>query len=213
MDLESKEIKQIVESVLNEMFDDFTQMDKYYSYDNPYNADHHKLVDVDRFANKQLSRGTKMTDIHDIRHKFAIEILPTLNKIPNLMRMARLDDTKEDRVVLILRFKIKRAELQMLFHFFIRNKNLIIKTEPRFYYNKNKLTPEQEQAIDDVSDVVDVISTGDHLKVIYKPLTHLQSRGEYTAPVEDKGKLIQFFYSMLGGIQQVGNQLQRTELP
>jgi hypothetical protein len=213
MDLNSKEIKQVVESVLNEMYDDNYQMSKYYSFDNPYSADHHKLVDVDKLASKHLTQGTHFDDIHDIRYKFTKEIIPILSKVPHLMRVARFDGTKADKVVMTIPFNIKRAKLQILYHFFIRNGKLIIKTEPRFFYDKNKLTPEQEQQIDDVSDVTDVISTDNHLKVLYKPLTHLQTRGEYNEPLEDQGKLIQFFYAMMGAINQIGNKISTSELP
>jgi len=212
MDYNSKEIKRIVESLIKEYFDDYTQMDDFIRYQNPYAADPKKLVDFNKFNTANVAKKVDLSNTLDIRHVFHKRILPTLEKIPHFFKYAKLDASKDDRVTIVIRANVKNANIEALFHFFITDK-VIVRPEFRYFYDRNKLTPEQENNIEADSNVINLSASNQFIKVFYKPLETLRTKGEFSAPLDDSGKLLQHMIYLIGMVNSVANQIQKSELP
>lgn len=216
MEYSSKEIKRLVESLVNEMFDDYTQRDNFIKAvadNDPFATNQRKMIDYDKLISKQISKGTTINDIHDIRYVFAKEIGPILNEVPHLMRLATFDDSSPERVIMNITFPIRKSIVSAVFHFFIRDRKLIIHLETRHYFDLNKITPEQENAIRNDKNIQNVLPKGNFLKVHYKPLKHLETIAKFEAPLEAKGKILQYFHSIIAALNNVGSIIQRSDLP
>jgi hypothetical protein len=132
--------------------------------------------------------------------------------ISHFFKYATIDGSRHDRVVVVIRFSIKNASIECLFHFFLTDK-LIVRPEFRFFYDRNKLSPEQEKSIENDSNVINLSATSNFIKVFYKPLEQLRSRGEFSAPIEDAGKLRQHMLYLIHTLNMLGSQIQKSELP
>lgn len=212
MEYSSKAIK----SLVNEMFDDITQKNNYIkgvANHDPFGSNFHNLVDVDKFRTKQIAKGTSFDDIHDIRHVIATKVIPIIEEVPHIMRLVTFDDSRPDRVTMILKFKVKKSIIQALFHLFVRNQKLIVKLEMRHHFDLNKLTPEEEKFVQTDKNVHNLSTSGEFLKVKYIPWQQLESHVDFEVPLDNKTLIKQHFMAAITGLNAIASTIKNSELP